>query len=116
MGAGSAGSQALLGIAWLEHLRTRQDLTDHIAIWPFETDFAANLSLPIILAEIYPSLHLKEKPFGVIKDCAQVEAVVADFANADRNGTLVSLLARPGHMDDTTYRIAVSEEGWIVGV
>jgi len=116
MGAGSVGSQALLGIAWLEHLRKRRDLADHIAIWPFETDFADDLSRPIILAEIYPSLHLKEKPDGVIKDRAQVEAVVADFANADRNGTLVSLLARPSHMDDATYRIAISEEGWIVGV
>ena len=43
-GVGAVGSQSMLGIARLEHLRTDPRFADDIAIWPFETDFERNLS------------------------------------------------------------------------
>ena len=48
---GTVGSQALLGIARLEALRRQYE--SQIAIWPFETEFAIDLTAPIICAEIW---------------------------------------------------------------
>ena len=51
-GAGSVGSQSMLGIMRLERLRNDPRFRDHISIWPFETGFELDLSRAIPLAEV----------------------------------------------------------------
>jgi precorrin-8X/cobalt-precorrin-8 methylmutase len=107
---GSVGSQALLGIARLEGLRRR--FAGPIAIWPFETDFAADISAPIICAEIYPSAHTV--PDGVeVKDQRQVETVLHDFLDWARSGSMSRALGAPSLTGATRDRVH-REEGWIV--
>ena len=108
---GSVGSQALLGIARLESLRRR--FPGRIAVWPFETDFAADLAAPVVFTEIYPSRH--DVPVGLgVKDRRQVEAVLRDFA-AWNGPRLVEALS--AHTLTKKARTEVrAEEGWVVGL
>ncbi len=115
-GIGSVGSQAMLGIAWLERLRGDPSLRDALAIWPFETDFAGVLHKPIVIAEIYPSIV---KVFGTAEkptDQVQVETMVELFAGADARGEFAAMLDAPADLTPLQRRQAVEEEGWIVGV
>lgn len=117
---GSVGSQTLLGIARLEGLR--RTFAGQIAVWPFETDFAARLSAPITqlvtppvtLAEIYPSAH--RVPDGPDpKDQRQVEAVLANFlAWTETDRMHDALSARTLSRDDRAW--VKRDEGWIIGV
>ncbi len=114
-GAGAVGSQSLLGIAALERLRRRPGLTGAIAVWPFETGFEANLSRPIILCEIYPSL-LDVKPHpGEVLDAAQVRTMIECFARLDGEDRLLAHLARPADLSPKSAATVLQEEGWIVG-
>lgn len=108
---GSVGSQALLGIARLEALRRR--FAGKVAIWPFETDFAADLSAPITLAEIYPSAH--HVPDGSqTKDQRQVEAVLRDFQRWSHSDEMTRKLSTP-HLTGDARKSVKDEEGWILG-
>ena len=108
---GSVGSQSLLGIARLEELRRR--FAGRVAVWPFETAFADDLSAPVVFTEIYPTRH--GVPDGPeVKDQRQVEAVLRDFEawNGER---LRGVLAVPSLCGGA--RMAVQrEEGWVVGL
>jgi precorrin-8X/cobalt-precorrin-8 methylmutase len=116
-GAGSVGSQALLGIAALQKLRTR--FADQIAIWPFETGFAERLSAPILITEIYPSLGLWDfkavQNEGETADEAQVRAVSKVCAEMDRDGRFRDVL-NPSNITFAERQAAIREEGWILGV
>jgi precorrin-8X/cobalt-precorrin-8 methylmutase len=110
-GAGSVGSQSLLGIPRLLQLKAEFPET---AIWPFETAFEQQLS-PLTLVEIYPSMFEvpgKTEP----KDREQVEVSVARFADLDAVGLLGEFLSAPGILLATQRREALDEEGWIAGV
>ncbi|MEL6687141.1 MAG: hypothetical protein AAFP97_05940 [Pseudomonadota bacterium] len=109
---GSVGSQALLGIARLEGLR--RQFEGQIALWPFDTGFAEDLSAPVICAEIYPSSHIV--PDGpAVKDQRQVEAVLCDFLSWDAGGSLREKLNAPDLTGEARHA-AQSEEGWVVGL
>ena len=108
---GSVGSQALLGIARLEGLRRR--FPGQIAVWPFETDFASDLSAPVVFAEIYPSRHTVPDGPGV-KDRRQVEAVLRDF-EAWNGAALREALDAPG-LSGRARNAVRREEGWVVGL
>lgn len=112
---GSVGSQCLLGIAWLQRLRQDERMGRHVAVWPFETDFERDLSSPIVLAEIYPSLMDKLEAGIAPKDRAQVEAQVRLFQSWDAAGRLERALSFPEGIDEKVRSVAVAEEGWIVG-
>ena len=114
-GAGSVGSQSMLGIARLERLRHDVRFAEHIAIWPFETGFELDLSRPIIVAEIYPTL-VDPAPGVTPKDRAQVEAIVSRFAELDAAGLLQDALAAPPGLSDEQRQAILAEEGWIAGV
>jgi precorrin-8X/cobalt-precorrin-8 methylmutase len=111
-GAGAVGSQAILGIAYLETLRSL--FADRLAVWPFETDFADRLEAPIILAEIYPSLAAVDCGRGEVKDSAQVRALAQQFRALDERGAFIPRLAAPANADAATRRVLLAEEGWIV--
>lgn len=110
-GAGSVGSQALLGIARLRHLKSE---FPEAKVWPFETAFEADLG-PLALVEIYPSMFPLS---GTVepKDREQVEVSVARFAELDAAGLLGEFLSAPGVLLASQKRDALEEEGWIAGV
>ena len=114
-GVGSVGSQAMLGIARLEALRTDPRLAADIAIWPFETSFADDLSKPITITEIYPSLFPVSEVDGLPRDRAQVEVTTTRFAELDRAGLLHGFLSPPAEVTADERAILIAEEGWIAG-
>jgi precorrin-8X/cobalt-precorrin-8 methylmutase len=110
---GSVGSQTLLGVAALQKLRKRF-AADALAIWPFETNFAENLSRPVTVAEIYPSYFSVSPRHGETMDEAQVRTLATGFAERDAAGGLGAWLDGP--KDEVMRRDALEREGWIVGV
>ncbi|KQV05914.1 hypothetical protein [Devosia sp. Root105] len=114
-GVGSVGSQAMLGIARLAALRTDPRFAADIAVWPFETSFADDLSRPIIITEIYPSLFPVSAADGLPRDRAQVEVTTTRFAELDRAGLLQSFLSPPTELTADQRAILIAEEGWIAG-
>lgn len=117
-GVGSAGSQGLLGIPRVAHLRDHAALTARSLVWPFETGCA----LPrrdealVVHAEIYPSLVPIAPATGRVKDSLQVEALARFFARADAAGTLAALFEAPARLAPEEVRRVTAEEGWILGV
>lgn len=114
-GAGSVGSQSMLGIARLEQLRHDPRFADEMAIWPFETGFELDLMRQITAVEIYPSL-IEARPEVTPRDRAQVEGVVQRFGELDAAGLLVDILATPPGLTDEQREAILSDEGWIAGV
>lgn len=124
-GAGSVGSQALVGIPYVYHLRRHPDLAHISRVWPFETGFLPTPTLkqgPLILhAEIWPGV-VKDRVAALqginpdmIKDCAQVR-VMCDWASeCDQNGTLGELFDTPTGLPPEKEQICIAEEGWILG-
>ena len=100
-GAGSVGSQALMGLPVLARLRQR--FGDDLAVWPFQT-----LDTGIALVEVWPSLIAPEIAARAqpdeIKDAAQVR-VLSQALSALAPDRLAAMLAE----GDT-------EEGWILGL
>ncbi|MBM2291905.1 molybdopterin molybdenumtransferase MoeA [Sulfitobacter pseudonitzschiae] len=100
-GAGSVGSQALMGLPVLARLRRR--FGDDLAVWPFQT-----LDAGIALVEVWPSLIAPEIAARAqpdeIKDAAQVW-VLSQALSALAPDRLAAMLVE----GDT-------EEGWILGL
>ena len=111
---GSVGSQSILGMAALNRLRSDPDIGDAIAIWPFETHFAADLSKPVTVVEIYPSAHSVDRSSHDIIDAAQVLSVARDMAAWDRSGAMPDKLSAFG-LTDLERSLVLTEEGWIFG-
>jgi molybdopterin-guanine dinucleotide biosynthesis adapter protein len=98
LGAGSVGSQALLGIPVVHRLA----LSTGAAVWPFDAPG------PLTLAEVYPSL-LSQAVFAsgdAIPDRAQVRLLAKALYNLSHRGRLAPLFDTPPQ---------ASEEGWILG-
>jgi precorrin-8X/cobalt-precorrin-8 methylmutase len=115
-GIGSVGSQSLLGIARLEALRTDPRFAGEIAVWPFQTDFERDLSKPITIVEIYPSLFPISAADGTPRDKAQVEISARRFAELDDAGLLAEFLSAPPSLSALEHDFILKEEGWIAGV
>ena len=113
---GSVGSQMLLGVAALEHLRRE---VPGVAIWPFETRFAEDLSAPVLVTEIYPSAKMwnyhRLLDTASVVDEAQVMAVSGMCWEADRAGRFRDWL-EPADATSSEREDAIREEGWIVGL
>lgn len=110
---GAVGSQAMLGMARLQHLRER--FRGDCAIWPFETNWADRLDAPLVIAEIYPSMMTPVFKDGDVKDAAQVRTVAATYAALDKRGEFGALLSRPPGLSAAENDHVLAEEGWIVG-
>ncbi len=98
LGAGSVGSQALLGIPVVHWLAQATGA----AIWPFEAPG------PLTLAEVYPSLLAKAvaETGDAIPDRAQVRLLARALHALSSHGRLAPLLDTPP---------VALEEGWILG-
>jgi hypothetical protein len=117
-GAGSVGSQSLLGIPRLAALRDDPALAPISAVWPFETGFTADPAAgrpAIVHAEVYPSLVDPDPALHPVHDARQVLALADALRRADAAGDLASLLAG-ANVPTGDRAVAVAEEGWILGV
>ncbi|SKA07284.1 precorrin-8X methylmutase [Consotaella salsifontis] len=114
--AGSVGSQALIGMARLARLLESPTLADHLRVWPFETGFDADLSAPLIIAEMYPGLLSIDQADKSCRDEAEVTAMAEMFGRLDAAGRLSTLLAAPDDLSAEERALVLAEEGWIVGV
>jgi molybdopterin-guanine dinucleotide biosynthesis protein B len=98
LGAGSVGSQALLGIPAVHRLAEASGA----AVWPFEAP------RDLTLAEVYPSLL--SGPVAAsgdpIPDRAQVRLLARALFNLSQSGQIASLFEVPAE---------AAEEGWILG-
>ena len=117
-GAGSVGSQALLGIPRLAALRDDPALRAVSHVWPFESGGVAPPVPPsgtpfLLHAEIYPSL-VPPSPFEAVKDAAQVRALAEHFARQDDEGDLGALFELSA-LSPELQQAAIGEEGWILG-
>jgi hypothetical protein len=112
-GAGSVGSQALLGIPVVHALRFDPAFARVSRVWPFETGFVTSpvpSCGPFVLhAEIWPGVVDEEPRPGDVRDAAQVRALVEHFARLDAAGALAPLFA------PNADQPAATEEGWILG-
>jgi hypothetical protein len=123
-GAGSVGSQALVGIPRVLSLRDDEILRPVSAVWPFETGFTAKPAPdegPYVLhAEIWPgivdadALKAEMAAPGVIKDQAQVRLMCRWAAERDDDATLGAWFDATAQAG-SDLRAAVEEEGWILG-
>ena len=112
--AGSVGSQALLGIPYLQRLRDRYGT--RLRVWPFEgttADPAASGGALVTLAEIWPSMFPTDFSRHPVRDAAQVLQAVQSCAEADATGAMADWLSPDALVDDGAV---VAEEGWILGV
>lgn len=115
LGAGSVGSQALLGIPVIESLRHHPVLADVSEVWPFETGLSIQ-SEPgprVVHAEIWPGAIPIDTNLHKVKDAAQVLGLARHFEALDRAGNLAAAFAPDVESKD--METVTSEEGWILG-
>lgn len=114
LGAGSVGSQSLLGVPMLERLRAR--FGERVHVWPFTT----GLRSPdldegaIVVVEVWPSMRDLGDHGETVRDAAQVSAVANWLADTDAAEGLGALFAPP--LPSAVERVAIGEEGWVLGV
>lgn len=98
LGAGSVGSQALLGIPVVHRIAAATGA----AVWPFEPP------QDLTLAEVYPSLLAAEVTAAadIIPDRAQVRLLARAILALSRHDRLLPLFDSPA---------LAREEGWILG-
>ena len=134
-GAGAVGSQALLGMPWLLHLRKRLGEMSSLSggrcvVWPFDGGFDLTPTddvSRVVIVEIYPSLlrdavniHINREDDEIV-DCAQVRLNALAFSLLDQKDGLHGLFRGPENVagtrlsEECRQRIA-HEEGWIFGV
>lgn len=114
IGAGAVGSQSLLGIPTVEHLR--KCFADRVEVWPFTTGLRSPVLRrgAVVVAEVWPSLRPFAVGDGEVRDRAQVAAVARWMNDADRDGELARCFSPNVAAADVDA--VVSEEGWILGV
>lgn len=111
--AGSVGSQVLLGLPTLLHLREATGAR----VWPFDTGLTTPEARTVI-AEVYPSLlqpqaHADRKADEPL-DAAQVRVNARALAALDATDDLAALFA-PALSDEDRHTVA-TEEAWILGL
>jgi hypothetical protein len=118
-GAGSVGSQCLVGIPYVRRLREDPELQAVSRIWPFETGFAVPSATPgepvIVHAEIWPSLAPGRSCAAPVRDEDQVRATVVWLRSLDDRGWMEELLRTPPDLPPSALRQVLAEEGWIAG-
>lgn len=115
MGAGSVGSQTLLGLPVLEDLHSCPALQRLSRVWPFETGLCPpEVAGPhVVHAEIWPGVVEVDMSLHPVKDAAQVRSLARRLAELDRSGELGRLFAPAVARNDV--RTVTGEEGWILG-
>jgi precorrin-8X/cobalt-precorrin-8 methylmutase len=116
LGAGSVGSQTMLGIPLLFRLLNDDALAAHSVVWPFEwsDDLSrSNHRRPLIVhAEIWPGAVELDRSLHSVRDAAQLLTLLRWATTRDRRGDLAVALNAPLRERPAVRR----EEGWILGV
>lgn len=121
-GAGSVGSQAIMGLAALHRLRAR--LGGRARLWPMETGWAGqriDRADPVVIAEVYPTLTEADHSGSVaraidpahrtVRDARQAAALAWVLARTERE----HLLRRPEGLSGADAAVAEASEGWVMG-
>ncbi len=109
LGAGSVGSQSLVGIPRLAHLeRTLVDDGFTVEVWPFGGWDGVATAPDVVIAEVWPALHALPQLDGRVRDEVQVVEVARHLVDraAWRTGDQLS---------DESERNVRNEEGWVLG-
>jgi precorrin-8X/cobalt-precorrin-8 methylmutase len=114
LGAGSVGSQMLVGIPVVERLRRLAP--EHVEVWPFTTGLVAPQRRPglVVVAEVWPTLVPCDHVDHPVRDARQVIASAHQLRRSVDDGGIAALFA-PSVAAPDRDRI-VGEEGWILGV
>ncbi|NJC26569.1 hypothetical protein [Neolewinella antarctica] len=116
---GSVGGQSLVGIPRLHDLAfTDEMLRVTSLIWPFQTDFFAQIPAtgPLVLhAEIYPS-HLVVPREDEILDREQVSTYVKWLRAEQQTGQLERWLTGPINISNRERGQILGHEGWVLGI
>lgn len=122
LGAGSVGSQALLGIPYVEKLRFDPALATRSLVWPFETGFEVDALVgrqPLIVhAEIWPGIveeKVQASQTGRIRDQVQVEQLCLWAQASDFTGELAQHFCFGNSLPADDREQCCWEEGWILG-
>ena len=109
-GAGSVGSQFLMGVPVLARLRQR--FAGEVAVWPFDAPEA-----PIVMAEIYPSLLDGAVKTEMAQAAARGEAAIKDEVQVRLFAQCLSRLTADSFeaLFEPPHEYS-REEGWIFGV
>lgn len=121
LGIGSAGSQALLGIPYLQKLR--MEFKNQMHVWPMETGFASNpcKGTSIVMVEAWPGIIHKKVSQQLhanpeqIRDQVQVMQLCAWAKAEDLAGKLSDYFEKPGSLNKTEVERCLKLEGWILG-
>jgi len=105
LGAGSVGSQSLLGIPRTDTL-LRSLVSDgrSVAVWPFSGSIERDAVPDVVIAEVWPSLHRLPPLDGRVRDEVQVASVARRLVHT----TAADLVA-------PACDAVVAEEGWVLG-
>ena len=106
-------------------LRDDKVLSPVSRVWPFESGFvgdpAHGLTPGVLHAEIWPGIvpdllvRAVVEETGAIRDQAQVRLMCSRIREMDVGGDLPGLFALP-QLNDQQRRVAMHEEGWILGL
>ncbi len=115
---GSVGSQTLLGVPHVAHLRQS---VPKARLWPFETGFRSldesDLEeTSVLIGEIYPSLVKSAPEPGEAPDLAQVRAIARHYSDLDAKSRLGPAFGPPEDLTPAQISQVEREEGWILGV
>jgi hypothetical protein len=118
-GAGSVGSQAIMGLPAVNRLITDKSLRSRCKLWPFDTAWAdgihASRDNMVIIAEVWPSLVVKSKaPKDQIRDAYQMREL-RDWV-IDQGDRIRRHLERPKSLLRAQSDSCRNNEGWILGV
>ncbi len=121
-GAGSVGSQVLLGLPALKRLIKAPGIARRAAVWPFQTGLRKPEARAVI-AEVYPSLlkkqideRMREQDEQEIVDRVQVRVNAEAFARLDAGGGLAPLFCGAPWLTQDQRTVIETEEGWILGL
>lgn len=118
-GAGSVGSQVLVGLPAIKRLISYSGIEDQVLIWPFQTGLCVP-DAPVVIAETYPSLIrdsiARKRSNHEILDRTQVRVNAEAIASSDAHGDLASLFNGDTDLTSSERQAIETEEGWILGL
>lgn len=119
MYGGASGSEALLGIPYVQHLSTAIELEDAVTVWPFDrgsTKPVVSITPRILLAETIIDLSTVSADGDLPPDAVGTRTLAQGFERLDRKGELAPFLAAPDGLPDEIRKDVVTEEGWVLGI
>ncbi len=117
-GAGSVGSQSLLGIPHVHALRAAWP---GARLWPFETGLAplddeVLDGVDLVMAEVYPALWPVRPQTGETRDAAEVRTLCEQLRDLDARNALGAAFGPADGLEPREIDAIEREEGWILGI